>query len=222
MNNKKGFLNDVRIYLESCYRHHHEVETLRMRDELNMKNFHFLDIEDGECSLSSGLCKQTTFVSKLFLKNLFKENWKVSGGFALKKDIDARHFIKKSYHKQFMESQNPAPHMNGSLMITNDMKVFGAHWWLERKGTIIDLSADKFGHDKVIVTGIDNDIYMKVDSMSSLESIALDRKESLMWAKNGFSHMSENKQTQFTIGEYKKLLTKYPGIVKLKSTELSY
>lgn len=217
MNKKTKFLQDIRNYLESCYRHHHELKTIKMREELNMKNFHFLDVESGDSTLSAGLCKQSTFVSKVFLKNMYRENWSVAGGFALKKDMDARNFIKKSFHQQFLDSDTPTPYMNGNLMITNDMKVFGAHWWLERKGVIIDLSADQYGHDKVIITTIDDPIYMKDNSMSSLSAIKGDQRESLMWVRNHFSKIPENKQTKNVNDAYLSLLGKYPDIEKEKS-----
>lgn len=221
MENKKEFLIALREYLDSCFMFHHEQADIEHKATTNIPNHDMQEILNGELAPSSGLCKQSTFVCKIMLNNLFGENWSVGGGHMLKKDTSGFDWVKKSHHKEFLESDTPKPMMGGALLVNNKMEVFGTHWWLERDGIIIDLSADQFGHDSVIITTTDDNRYIKNSKRSGLHAIALNKDESLIWANNKFNKLLENKETNNVQAAYKKLRSLFPEIENKSSSELS-
>lgn len=215
----RDFLESVREYLEACYKYHHANEEIKHNLTHDYPYYDLVDIKDGNLTWSSGLCRESSYVLKSMLKKAFNENWSIAGGFALKKDVDARKYVKKSLHKQIMESDKATPLFGGAIIVTNDFKVYGSHWWLERSDTILDLSADQFGHESVIITKSDDPIYRKEASMSNMEALKSVRKEALIWTKNEFDKQPENKETSNAIAAFSKLM-KHPDFNRAASLEL--
>lgn len=215
----REFLESVRTYLEACYKYHHANEEIKHGLKHDYPYYELIDIKNGDSTWSSGLCRESSFVLKSMLKAAFNENWSIAGGFALKKDVDAREYVKKSFHKQIMENDKPTPLFGGGVIVTNDFKAYGSHWWLERADTIIDLSADQFGHEPVIITKTNDPIYRKEASMSNMEALKTVRKEALIWTQNRFDKQPENKETANVIAAFNKLM-KHPEFSRDASLEL--
>jgi hypothetical protein len=203
MNN--NLLKSIREYLEACFKYHHAEAETKHDLKHDFPYYELTDIENGDSTWSSGLCRQSSFFVKSILKQTLNENWSIAGGFLVKKDMDGRDYVKKQLYKDIEAREEPLSLFEGNVLVTNKFEVYGAHWWLERKGIILDLSADQFGHESIILTTADDQRYKKEKSMSNMNAIKPIRKEALIWTKNGFSSQPENKETRNVTKAFDKL-----------------
>ena len=172
-------------------------------------------IVNGDGQASAMLCKETTFATAVLLKKMYGESWGLVSGFAQQKDIDASDYFKKSFLKDIATRGVSVKTMGDSLLVDPSMRVFGDHWWLEKDGVILDLTADQYGHEDILITETDDSRYVK-EGMDSIMSIS-DRSE-LLRVSNEWKHNTQPRdQLPYTLIEslnvsYEALSNSHPGV----------
>lgn len=126
------------------------------------------DIMKGIIPSTTGLCVHG---NTCLIKVMDNENAKLQGGYCLNPSMKVDENIKKSYLKNLASQDRFTLH--GWIHDPKTNEMFGLHWWIQLDDKIIDITADQFHLDKIIVTSIDDPRYI-----ASSDNDEFDIKES--------------------------------------------
>lgn len=203
------FITDLRSYLESCCKQSHEnMANSSFHRAVNMAS---ISVVEGEIPPTTTFCKHTSFAAKYLLDKLYGEKFTVAGGHCKSLFLNAEDTWKKETLSLAKNSEKPISEFEGNWLINNKMECFGAHWWLEKDNTILDISADQFGHDSIIITSSDDPRFIKNKEASKASKISGARATTLKWLNNDFGFWNKmNKYNDELNDKYKGLQDKYP------------
>lgn len=101
---------------------------------------------------STGLCRHTTLFLQRLLRSAGDDSWEVKGG-------------RIAAATKELPSGCPVEDRGGEWNVDADGRFWGQHWWLEDGHRILDLTADSFGHDRVVLVAITDPRYRRLPDL---------------------------------------------------------
>lgn len=214
------FIRDLKQFLVPCYRQYHE-------NMLNGGSNFFMGssleseaVRDGKLPPSATLCRQTTFLTRMLLNKAFGEKWNVGGGHCLSKNLSPEQTLSDEVWADIKASGEDARILNGDWLVRPDGRMYGVHYWLEKDGVILDLTADQFGHEDIVVTTMDDDRYIRDPEYSKAGSVASARNTAMKWLHNDFGfHARANRFYEDINAAHALFLKQYPAVRRLVEPE---
>lgn len=218
MTNHPEFIADLRDYLEYCCRQSHE----NMANTGFHKNVSVVsrDVMEGKCPASTTFCRHTSFIARYLLRKMFNEDWKVAGGYCESLFMTAEEAVKESELERIQTSGKAQKVFDNGWLITPDIRCLGAHWWLEKDGIILDLSADQFGHETIVISTDDDPRYIKEAERCGASQLNSIRSTAMKWLENDFGFHSKSGKYYNDLKErHDHLCSQYPKFARLAKSQ---
>lgn len=179
-------LKNLKSYLEECHKQYWHDDQFHNKGRKHKPSIIGEMAVKNECPNSTGLCQQTSIFLKKFLKSYLNEDWEIKGGFALDLNFNnAKDILDKKLISEVESSGESIVFFSGTRLLTSDMKIYGSHWWLERDGKILDLTADQFAHPGIIFGNNKDQTY--IDRNNKIQDTSTVKKDAAIWMNKGFN-----------------------------------
>lgn len=216
----KAFVEDLKTYLDPCHRQYHE-NILNGGGNLWLNGTAESEaVRAGTLAPSATLCRHTTFLTRMLLKKVCGETWVVGGGYCRSEHLVASDVLKPEQCAALASASEPMSTLHGDCRVTPEGQVFGIHYWLEKDGVILDLTADQFGHEAIVMTTVDDARYLREPERSKASYVSSARSTAMKWLHNDFGfHAPANRYFEAINTAHQAFLERYPAVRRLVEPE---